>query len=436
MHSGIYLIRNLITNLCYIGKTKGSILKRIMQHLDGKSPNCREIYEAVKEYGKENFEYEILCEGVIPELLSDLEKQYIREYNTQYPHGYNCNEGGEGAKYLYEDTIKKMSESAKNRSTPHPMLNKKHTKESKEKMSESHKGKKLPKETTQKISVTMSKIRTDPLFYSFRDYFLSLPDHMPISEKRKIMRDKFKNVIDTQKVWRWTKKLLPPDLDPELRKIYHPAYYNAKEFYFSLPEDMYLTEKRKRLFQKFPDVKKFTIRDWIRKWSNDSTPKGTPRRKEEYTEVHNAFLFLPQEMNLMSKRKHLYDKFPLIPKTLIYQWVQKWQPIPDTLKKSVRRKKAYEFFLSLPNNLSLKEKKIFYKTSLKTLLFAQLNAGRIAGNPNKKEPPNESYPQYQRQGQAFCPKRRNGESIGNLPSRRRTRSDLLSSNTHILCVRC
>ena len=128
---------------------------------------------------------------------------------------------------------------------------------------------------------------------------------------------------------------------------------------------MYLTEKRKQLFQKFPDVKKYTIRDWIRKWSNASTRKGTPRRIEEYTEVHNAFLSLPTEMDLMAKRKYLYNKFREIPHSRIYQWVQKWQPIPNDLKKSVRRKKAQKLFLSLPKHLSKKEKQNILQNEFK-----------------------------------------------------------------------
>ena len=89
----------------------------------------------------------------------------------------------------------------------------------------------MPSETRQKISSTMSEIRKNPHFDSFCDHFQSLPNEMPISEKRQIMRDKYKGVLDTQTVWRWTKKLLPPNLNPELLKTYLPEYYDAKEFY-------------------------------------------------------------------------------------------------------------------------------------------------------------------------------------------------------------
>ena len=110
MNSGIYIIRNLINGKCYVGKTQGNIKKRVMEHLNGYSPGCRAIHNAIKKYGIENFAWEILYTGIIPEVLSDFERQAIQEYNTKAPHGYNLTDGGEGTLNPSKETIRKRSE--------------------------------------------------------------------------------------------------------------------------------------------------------------------------------------------------------------------------------------------------------------------------------------------------------------------------------------
>lgn len=385
--SGIYKITCIVTDKAYIGKFKGIIKQRVMQHLNGKSPECKAIHRAVKKYGKENFTWDVLHENVIPELLPLYEIEAIKIHKTKAPHGYNLTDGGEGSLNPTKETIEKRrqkmigkkvsketrqkisrshfgirpnaetraKQSAAKKGKPSHMKGKTHSKKTRKKISIAHAGKTIPTETRQKISATMSKIRTSPHFQSFCDYFQSLPDNMPIPEKRKMMINEFKGVVNKHSIYKWVQKLLPPNLDPDTLKSYRPEYHDAKTFYFSLPKDMHIQEKRKRLFSEFSDVPKFTIREWVRKWSGIMTSRGTPRHPK-YDDVHQYFSSLPSEMSLEEKRLQCYAQFPDVLLSTIYQWICKWHPNDSAFQKRKRKKRAYEIYLSLEPSLTQREK--------------------------------------------------------------------------------
>lgn len=66
----------------------------------------------VKRYGKENalqfLKKEIIVRGDFNDaLLNELEKHYIRLYNTKKPYGYNLTDGGDGnVGYIFTDEVK------------------------------------------------------------------------------------------------------------------------------------------------------------------------------------------------------------------------------------------------------------------------------------------------------------------------------------------
>ena len=102
MSIGIYIITNKINNKSYIGQSV-NIEKRITTHFwaafKENLPSYNfHIYQAIRKYGKENFEWHILetLEEVDRVKLDELEKYYINKYNS-YNNGYNMNEGGETA---------------------------------------------------------------------------------------------------------------------------------------------------------------------------------------------------------------------------------------------------------------------------------------------------------------------------------------------------
>lgn len=110
--AAIYKITNLINNKIYIGMTTKSIEQRFKNHLENKNTIKLQkyaIYRALNKYGKENFKVDSIIEGDFNQcLLSDLEKHYIRLYNSNNPNiGYNMNGGGDGGiMYIRTEEIK------------------------------------------------------------------------------------------------------------------------------------------------------------------------------------------------------------------------------------------------------------------------------------------------------------------------------------------
>ena len=130
---------------------------------------------AIKKYGWDNFQHRVLfsieCD-TIEELvfwLDEWEKYYIEKYDSFY-NGYNCTAGGSNG-IRCEETKQKMSESHKGKSrkpfseehkqhlseSHKGKPRKPHTEETKQKMSESHKGKPKSEEHKQKLSESQSK---------------------------------------------------------------------------------------------------------------------------------------------------------------------------------------------------------------------------------------------------------------------------------------
>ena len=82
----------------YIGQTV-RYKQRINCYKNLRCKNQTAIYNAILKYGWENMTVEILWEKEskerLTEELNDLERKYIKEYQTLSPNGYNITEGGE-----------------------------------------------------------------------------------------------------------------------------------------------------------------------------------------------------------------------------------------------------------------------------------------------------------------------------------------------------
>lgn len=92
----IYKITNKLNGKSYIGQHKIPKHEENFRRYMGKGLAIR---EAIKKYGKENFDKEILEEIEDDEkhlLVSEREKFWIKEHNTMCPNGYNISPGGEG----------------------------------------------------------------------------------------------------------------------------------------------------------------------------------------------------------------------------------------------------------------------------------------------------------------------------------------------------
>lgn len=120
----IYITTNMVNGMKYIGQ------KIFNNNWKGYLGSGVYFSRALKKYGKENFYREIIAIAYSKEELNKLEIEYIKNHsaveNNDY---YNISYGGDSV-----------------------MLGRKHSKESRKKMSKTHTGKILSKETKRKLS--------------------------------------------------------------------------------------------------------------------------------------------------------------------------------------------------------------------------------------------------------------------------------------------
>jgi group I intron endonuclease len=125
MYYTIYKTTNLKNNKFYIGKHQTKNLN------DDYLGSGIKLKEAIKKYGKNSFSKEILFIFFTEEEMNNKEKELINEDLVKNPNTYNIGIGGEGG--------------------PH-FLNKSHKQETKTKISNSSKGKKISSESKEKMS--------------------------------------------------------------------------------------------------------------------------------------------------------------------------------------------------------------------------------------------------------------------------------------------
>lgn len=156
----IYKIKNTETNKCYIGTSREkNIESRWNEHirLINNDKGCPALRDSVKKYGWEKFKFEVLI-ICFDEDCFELEKHYIKKYNSQVPNGYNITPGGEGGgfkgKKHTEETKKKISNNKKNYYSDSENI-KKHSDLMKEINKNEREGKPLSDDTRQKISESL-----------------------------------------------------------------------------------------------------------------------------------------------------------------------------------------------------------------------------------------------------------------------------------------
>lgn len=72
---------------------------------------CTKFYDAIEKYGWDNFEHEILVDGLTLEEANKLETKFIIEYDS-INNGFNLNTGGDN-KLASDETKEKMSKTRK-----------------------------------------------------------------------------------------------------------------------------------------------------------------------------------------------------------------------------------------------------------------------------------------------------------------------------------
>lgn len=91
----LYKITNNINYKIYIGVTSRPEDRKKV-HFYNRSQKARSLIKnAIDKYGRENFNFEIICTG-LRDYIYNLEVKAIEVYDTISPNGYNIKPGGEG----------------------------------------------------------------------------------------------------------------------------------------------------------------------------------------------------------------------------------------------------------------------------------------------------------------------------------------------------
>ena len=88
----LYCITNLINQKQYIGITN-NYKKRWSNHCCN-NDSSMPIAQAIKKYGKDNFDFRVLESNIPVEEIEQIEIKAIEDYNTLVPNGYNVAKGG------------------------------------------------------------------------------------------------------------------------------------------------------------------------------------------------------------------------------------------------------------------------------------------------------------------------------------------------------
>jgi group I intron endonuclease len=111
----IYAIVNKLNQKVYIGQTIRPFSERKSEHrfdfYHNKERKELRLYQAMRKYGLENFEFNILFNALDISYLNELEVYFINEYNS-FKNGYNMTCGGTNASQSLESR-KKISNKLK-----------------------------------------------------------------------------------------------------------------------------------------------------------------------------------------------------------------------------------------------------------------------------------------------------------------------------------
>lgn len=91
----IYKVTNKINGKIYIGKTN-NFEKRKIEHTKYDINDNSIFHRALKKYGEEKFEWEIIDSADNLKEINELEKYYIKKFSTYKTNGYNMTKGGDG----------------------------------------------------------------------------------------------------------------------------------------------------------------------------------------------------------------------------------------------------------------------------------------------------------------------------------------------------
>ena len=202
----IYMLINKINGKKYIGQTN-NLRKRIKYQHFKEDYGCNVIDKAIRKYGKENFEVEILEEIKI-EKLDKREKYWIKEHNTYEGEGYNCTPGGKSLRGKDNPMYGVSLSGEKN-----GMYGKERSEEVKERLREFHTGFKYSEETKRKHSENNTgsgnpnaKIKFGDVYKIIKLYFEEDKLGVEIAKEYDVNKNVIYQILNCK---HWTMKDLP-----------------------------------------------------------------------------------------------------------------------------------------------------------------------------------------------------------------------------------
>lgn len=106
----IYLIKHKASGRCYVGQTMGSLRARINKHRN--NDGCPYIHNALNHYGLDSFEVSEIGWAADRDVLNTLEREFIGQFQSAYPHGFNLRTSGDGS-YHHSTSKAKIAAKAK-----------------------------------------------------------------------------------------------------------------------------------------------------------------------------------------------------------------------------------------------------------------------------------------------------------------------------------
>ena len=154
----VYKATNKVNGKVYVGQTIQSWSNRKAEHKNRHPDSRNHFHRSIRKYGWDSFEWKVIDTANSIDELNEKEVFWISVFDS-FNNGYNGTYGGQNAHHS-EETRKKISESRKGKklSKNHPfkasMKGKKHTEETKRKISLAKLGKPRTEETRRKISIS------------------------------------------------------------------------------------------------------------------------------------------------------------------------------------------------------------------------------------------------------------------------------------------
>jgi group I intron endonuclease len=119
----VYLVTNAVSGKQYVGITRQKMQRRWRGHVHcARKGVTTALHAAIRKYGEDSFSVEVVASCLRREWAGAVEADFILQFRTKAPLGYNLTDGGDGVRGLSDEAIKRIAETIRGR---------KHTKEAK-----------------------------------------------------------------------------------------------------------------------------------------------------------------------------------------------------------------------------------------------------------------------------------------------------------------